>query len=357
MMTLSRWVRGVGAAALIGTFGACGAASAQPSADIASPRPMFSRLPQKPAAFPQALVTLPTFTESWTYAGFGYGGTIVGTAPTTGTRTTVPVYIIPIKFEFGSTVFSPTTVQSNGKSAQANTLASPIFKAGIDYVQGGTNLGKTQYIDAFQRANFWGTVASHPGWHLTLKAPTVLPLQTIKVPAADGFVGTPFGSTVGEADINWFDAVAVSLIASHTQIQPNSLVLFLTYDTYLTSGGGCCIGGYHSATGNQTYSEFTYVSTPGDFSQDVSALSHELGEWAEDPYINNTNQPCGGLLEVGDPLEGFANYGDYNYLLSGFTYHLQDLVLLPYFGAPPATAVNHWFTFQGEPVTVCEYGQ
>src|SRR6202790_386100 len=52
--------------------------------------------------------------------------------------------------------------------------------------------------------------------------------------------------------------------------------------TFLTSGGGCCIGGYHSANGaqpsGQTYSHATYVDSPGSFSQDVSALSHEIGE-------------------------------------------------------------------------------
>jgi hypothetical protein len=42
--------------------------------------------------------------------------------------------------------------------------------------------------------------------------------------------------------------------------------------------------------------------------------------------------------------------------LGGFTYDLQDLVTLPYFGAPATTSVKGFFTFQGEKLTVCQNG-
>jgi hypothetical protein len=97
----------------------------------------------------------------------------------------------------------------------------------------------------------------------------------------------------------------------------------------------------------------------GAFSQDVSALSHEIGEWADDPLtvnFNGNNTPC-GILEVGDPEEGFSNFGAFPYVLHGFTYNLQDLVTLPYFGAPATTSVNHWFSFQGNSsLFVCSNG-
>lgn len=145
-------------------------------------------------------------------------------------------------------------------------------------------------------------------------------------------------------------------------ITPNALPIFLTYEVYLTQGGGCCIGGYHSSEGStsapQAYAEATYVDHAGAFSQDVSALSHEIGEWADDPLvvnINGNNTPC-GILENGDPLEGNANFGGYRYVLHGFTYNLQDLVTLPYFGAPTSTSVNGWLSFQGESLSVCSNG-
>jgi hypothetical protein len=103
--------------------------------------------------------------------------------------------------------------------------------------------------------------------------------------------------------------------------------------------------------------EFTYIDQPGLFSQDVSALSHEVGEWTDDPFINN-NTPC-GILENGDPLEGGQPghpFGDYQYPLNGFTFNLQDLVTLEYFGAPANTSVNNFFTLQGQTLSVCQNG-
>jgi hypothetical protein len=145
-------------------------------------------------------------------------------------------------------------------------------------------------------------------------------------------------------------------------IQPNTFPIFLTYDVYLTQNNSCCIGGYHSSTGltsaPQAYAHATYVDHAGSFAQDVSALSHEVGEWADDPLvvnINGNNTPC-GILENGDPLENNSNFGAFPYSANGFTYNLQDLVTLPYFGAPASTSVNGEFTFQGESLTVCQNG-
>ena len=188
-----------------------------------------------------------------------------------------------------------------------NTLVSPIFDSTTTYTQGGVDVGTTQYIDAFQRANFWGTVKTDTNSHLLLSA-TVLAEQTLSPSRSYGKTGSPFGFTAGEVDINWFDAQLPGII-SKLGIQPNTFPIFLTYDVYLTENGGCCIGGYHSSEGSvsnpQSYAEATYVDHPGAFSQDVSALSHEVGEWADDPLTvnyNGNNTPC-GILEVGDPLE------------------------------------------------------
>ena len=161
---------------------------------------------------------------------------------------------------------------------------------------------------------------------------TVLPEQTLSPSRSFGKTGSPFGFTAGEVDINWFDAQLPALM-SKLGIQPHTFPIFLTYDVYLTQGGGCCIGGYHSSEGSvsnpQSYAEATYVDHPGAFSQDVSALSHEVGEWADDPLTvnyNGNNTPC-GILEVGDPLEGNPNYGGYPYSLHGFTYNAHPVSL------------------------------
>ncbi|MGO4882935.1 MAG: hypothetical protein ACLP59_19265 [Bryobacteraceae bacterium] len=353
--------------ALVAALSLTGLVQAQNDDAGTGPRPMFTVLHPKPNAnLVQPAVKLPTWKGSYTYSGQKYSYTMVGTAPATGTSTTVPAYIIPIKIVIQTKTFDPSHVLTNGNTVIQNTVLSPIFDTTTTYTQEGVNVGTTQYIDAYQRANFWGKVKSHPNYHLLLGGPTVLAEQTLTPPAGQSSTGTYFGVAAGVVNINWFDAQVQPLLKT-LNIPADALPIFLIYDVYLsnTSGAsGCCIGGYHSYTGVQAYADFTYADVVGAFAQNVSALSHEVGEWADDPETNNTDVPalCGEqgndsrILEVGDPLEGNPNYGGYAYSLHGFTYDLQDLVTLPYFGAPPTTSVKKQFTFQGETLSVCQNG-
>lgn len=317
-------------------------------------RPMFARQPGLRPNVIQKLAT-PNWTFGYTYQGTKYSEMFIGTNPAQGASSTIPVYIIPLKMVLGTTSFSPLSKLGNGLTVVQNTVASPIFQSNVDFVQGGTDVGTTQFTDAFQRVNLWGKVASHPGYHVLLGGPTVKPEQTLVVPAADGVVATAFGTKVIEASINWFDGQIQPLIAK-LKIPVNALPVFMTTQTYLLQGAksGCCIGGYHSFNGTQAYSHFTYIQTAGAFSQDVSALSHELAEWMDDPETSN-NSAC-GIYEVGDPLEGGPNYGGFPYVVNGFTYNLQDEVTPVYFGAPVGTSLHGKATFQGATLSVCSNG-
>ena len=338
-------------AALLVVASVAGTVFAQDAPDTLPAHPRYARLlPHLTADSGTPATPLTTWNGSFVYQGRTYKYNMVGTAPTTGTSTTVPTFIIPIALQYKSggttTTFSPLTKLSNGRTVVQNTQASPIFQK-MDWVTPeGTNLGTTQYEDAFQRGNFWSEVSAAPGYHLLLGSPTVAPLQTLVVPAADGSVGNEFGITVGLADITWFDGQLQTILTKFkSKITPGTFPIFITYDSYLTEGG-CCIGGYHSSYGSvsapQAYAQFTYIGTAGVFAQDVSALSHEAGEWLDDPLVVNTegNPVVCGILEVGDPEEGFANYGAFPYTLNGFTYNLQDLVYLEYFGAANTTSVD-----------------
>lgn len=354
-------------ATLPGVVGAAG--SARPAASTTqAPRPLFAVL-HTPQSRTARAASVPTWNFSYSYLGKTYTDTFVGTNPTGGASTTVPTYLIPIKMTLAGFTASPNKKLSNGKTVVANTTASPIFN-NIDYRQGGTDVGTTQYIDAFQRAALWGTVSSHTGYHVLLGTPTVKPMQTFAVPAGEGVVATEFGVKSIVANINWFDAKAQSLITT-LGIPAGALPIFLTTQTFLSSDGAtdqCCIGGYHSVTGGGVpYSDFTYIQKSGAFSQDVSALSHEIGEYVDDPFTNNSDTPAActalgnhnSLYENGDPIEVDTSpkYGDYPYALGGFTYHLQDLVTPVYFGAPTSTSVNGWQSFQGQSfTTVCQNG-
>ncbi len=323
----------------------------------------------EPLSIVRPLGGIPTFTFKWTYNGTLYHATFAGKAPSANTTTTIPVYIIPIKLTYGSTTTDPTAADYTGKSPVQNTLASPIFNAGIDYIQGGTNVGNTQYEDAYQRANLWGKVKTYTNSHTLLGTPTVKPVQSLTVPTNEGTVATEFGVKVIVANINWIDPKFTGMLTS-LGIPANSLPIFVTTQTYLSGNSGtsqCCIGGYHSYTGTQAYSHFTYISNSGStlaFSQDVSALSHEVGEWLDDPLTNNTSVPasCGTngnrnqIYEVGDPIEVDANYGDYNYTLNGRVWHLQDMVMPTYFGAPKSASIPYNQSFQGHKFSVCQNG-
>jgi hypothetical protein len=113
--------------------------------------------------------------------------------------------------------------------------------------------------------------------------------------------------------------------------------------------------GYHSATsGNQTYA-FAAYSDPGIFTasgiRDIHALSHEVGEWMDDPFGNNIVPTWGNVgqvsgcqnnLEVGDPVTGVA----FTVSPNNFTYHPEDLVFLPWFSRQsPSSSVNGRYTF------------
>ena len=96
------------------------------------------------------------------------------------------------------------------------------------------------------------------------------------------------------------------------------------------------------------------MDSPSSFSQDVSALSHEIGEWMDDPFADNfVHCNDNSLMEDGDPLVNNSNYGAFPYSLGGFTYHLQSLVFIDYFGAPKATSVHGWYSFQHDMSHVC----
>src|SRR5579863_8930676 len=127
---------------------------------------------------------LPLWNGSFVGTVFGktktYHFTMVGTDPaTTNTTTRVQVEIIPVEFRIGNRIYSPLTpVHGDTESPLDRTLDSPLFQNSVDFVQGGTDLGKTQYEDAFQRGNFWGSVQTNSNYHV-LFHPTVGPTQLL----------------------------------------------------------------------------------------------------------------------------------------------------------------------------------
>jgi hypothetical protein len=349
----TRLCQGQGLAlALLACFCLSALAVAQDSANNGSVA-RFVVIPPKPAApgrLPSS--TLQEWNGSFTYNNNTYPYVMVGTDPSTNTGAEITTWIVPVKFILsdGST-WDP--LSGGPFSPVARTAISPMFDSTTTYTQGGVDVGTTQYDDAYQRANFWSIVQNNMNSHILLGGPTarvaILPELTLNVPSGSGHQCNEFGIEVACVDINYYDNQVSAYLASSQTITPAGNPIFLAANMYWTEGG-CCIGGYHSANGPQTYNNFTYITTPGVFSQDISALSHEIGEWTDDPlYPNENNTPC-GILEVGDPLENGQPghpFGTWAYQLHNFTYHMQDLVTLRYFGGPVNQPVNSFWTFQG----------
>ncbi|MEF8763231.1 hypothetical protein, partial [Stenotrophomonas sp. A3_2] len=157
----------------------------------------------------------PIWVFNYSYGGKTFAETFIGTNPSTNsTTTTVPVYLVPVKVTYGSVTYDPTKVTANGVSVVQNVLNSPVFANSIDYVQGGVDLGQTQYLDAYQRGNLWGAGAAGSSYHVKLGTPVVTAVQSVTVPTRRGKLISAFGATnLIMANINWFDPQVAAMIS------------------------------------------------------------------------------------------------------------------------------------------------
>jgi len=323
-------------------------------------RPSRGIDPKSLARDANAGLTLANWTGSFLANGTTYSYTMLGTDPSLGSATTTAsAILIPVKLEFADgTILDPTApVYGQTKSSVALTEQSPLFKS-VAFTPGGTNVGDTQYIDAFQRAEFWNYVStSAPSYHVLFKL-TAKPVQTIRVPAYFGYTKAGPGNRVGYVNFDWLDG-QLAVLMYKLKIKTTTVPLFLVYDalSYGTMyGQNFVAGGYHSGFGSpgQVYAEFGFFDnalfpTTGD----ILTLSHELAELTNDPYLNNIvpnwSNPefpgtCSNILEVGDPVDDVVLQPPVT--LNGFTYHLEDLTFLPWFALQsPSTSVNGWYTF------------
>jgi len=330
--------------------------------------------------------------------GVTYGYNMVGADPNSCTGSacdvTVQVDITPIVVNVAGRTF-------DGNDVVAATLASPQF-ATNDYgstpkatiqtctynngtaIVNGSFCGgpggvlsqadagnQLQLQDATMRAQFnkYGT------YHLRLH-PNLMPAVTINVPQNQGaLIVSGRGVVGGQIDYGWWSSQIKNL---ETKADPTHLPLYLTDQIFLYLSnipGNCCVIGYHGtlATGRghgptsgnanqpvQTFAWASYVK-PGFYArpdngtdwalQDIHAVSHEIAEWADDPFVNNWVEPwltptapqygCTNILETGDPVVGIGfSMGTNTYFQgpspngttsSDGTFHPEDEVFMPWF--------------------------
>jgi len=300
---------------------------------------------------------IPTFTQFYISGGQLFAATMAGDFPVLGNTTHIPVTLVPLTviFEPGGQVFDPLQIVSHGDSPVSFVLKSPLFKAATFDKHPETNDAPTQWLDAYQRANFWSTITGGTSrnnpvkrdFHILLDTPQVAP-WFLAVPAWEGSVdkdsnGDPNGH------INWpfFDQEVRALLPL---FPAKGLTIFLLghidFPNWSNGGPNSVAGGYHLHMGNQTY-----IVDGFDFNgPDVEGLSHELAEWLADPFISSTtpgwrktaSSDCSHRMEVGDPMHGHVVEMQFH----GDTFHLEDLAFLSWFAPDqPSTAINGWRTF------------
>ena len=315
----------------------------------------------EPMSYRQAAAkgkALPTWGALFQYNGVFYGFDMIGSDPSRGSATSnIQLVIVPVAFRFSDgTLLDPTRpVQCNGtESALKLTRQSPVLQS-IDWIQGGTNVGHTQYPDAVQRAEWWNFAnGSAPDYHVILQ-PVVMSKQVIAVPASQGKTVTGHGCGVyGDVEGLYFDQKIRELIVQ-LNLQPNVLPFFLTYD--VVEDGG--VLGYHSTLSSIIYATATFSDQnfgPHHAFQDMVGMSAVLSATFNDPFGRNLTPNwkssfaprvgCHDLLEVAEPLAGLAM--PVTVPGNAHQYYVQDVAFeLWYPRAPASTSVNGWFSMFG----------
>jgi hypothetical protein len=315
--------------------------------------------------------------------GVTYGYNMVGADPYhcsgSGCSVTIETDITPIIVNVGGLTFS-------GNDVLAATLASPQFAnnnysttpaaTNVNFARGAggplSTLGQgLQLQDVTMRSQF----NTGGDYHLILH-PNVLPAVTINVPSNQGtLLQSGRGVVFADINISWWASQIQNL---ETTADPTHLPLYLTDNVLLHIGKdifNCCVIGFHGtrATGSgggsnnsngnakvQTFAWASYMS-PGIYArpngglywalQDIHAISHEIAEWGDDPFVNNLVEPwltptapqygCTNILETGDPVVGIGFAMGNNTFRQGTNpngtqsadgyYHPEDEALLPWF--------------------------
>lgn len=289
--------------------------------------------------------------------GVSYGYNMVGVDPATGGSATVEADITPLIVNISGLTFSgsdvlPATLaspqfalNSYGKTPAATAAGSfpnapALIRGAGGVLSQGDARNQLQLEDATMRAQFNQTGKSN--YHLILH-PNVLPAVTIDVPSNQGvLLQSGRGVIFADISISWWSAQIQNL---ESTADATHLPIYLTNNVLLHIGSNvlnCCVIGFHgtraaglgngstNSNGNAVVQTFAWASwvQPGIYSrpnggtdwalQDIHALSHEIAEWADDPFVNNTVEPwvtptapqygCTGVLETGDPVVaiGFA---------------------------------------------------
>jgi hypothetical protein len=320
--------------------------------------------------------SVPNFTRAFRSQGQVWPFTMIGNDPLLGRRTRVPARILAVSLELQNADLVSTT-RVPVAQFEERVLRSPNFEES-NYSSGDG----IQFADAIQRAEFFHSMQED--WHTELHPATVVDHMTLQIPrfttvTVDGVptqVRTYFSGTADDGSTfvllldeffndAFFNAVSDQIGANH--FSTDALNIVLLPNTFLFSEAegpaGSLTTGFHTFLFDDTtnpepvwISIFASWISPGLFGagiQDVTALSHEISESINNPFLINSVPAwqfpgfpgtCQDNLEIADPIEALDNETfpiRINQGPGNFVYHPQIMALLPWFEDDPRSNAIH----------------
>jgi hypothetical protein len=323
----------------------------------------------------------PQFTWQYTMAGnapFSSGDEDDRSRETT----TIGAPIVPVNLDLRNADGSPRFVGGHRLFSDATQYVKPVLKSPVfsDTFYGSSSR-PTQFTDAIQRAEFFNKSAA--SWHTLLSARTEETRTMVLIKGTYFFALNTDGSCcffvlvdIGTFENKLFPATAtdtttpIGAAENAGDIRTRDMSTFLFPNAFLYFNGDpnqCCVIGFHTydlepGGADNGFRERRYVVnysswiSPGIFRdptfEDITALSHEMAETFNDPFVNNAtpwwlspNGNCQNNLETGDVVEGLPN-AQFPISLNGSTWHPQNEALLQWFaGTTPSSAINNAYSY------------
>ena len=320
------------------------------------------------------------FTWEYTMVGnapFGQGG-----EDEQGETTTVGAPVVAVNVDLRNADGRPRFVNGKRLISDATQFVKPVLNSPVFSNTFYTSSdGPTQFTDAIQRAEFFHQ--SDDQWHTELR-PRVGPARTLTLRKGTYFFAlNNDGSCCAFVliDENAFlnglfpatptdSTTPIGAAENAGDIRTRDIATFLFPNAFLYVNGDpnqCCIIGFHTydlepGGASNGFREKRYVLnysswiSPGIFNDptfgDISALSHEMSETFNDPFVNNAvpwwlspNGNCQNDLETGDVIEGLPD-AQFPIVLNGSTWHPQNEALLQWFaGVTPSSAIQHAYSY------------
>jgi hypothetical protein len=329
--------------------------------------------------------SIPNFNDQFFADGFDFNGNpnrhwytnTVGNPAQMGRTTLIGAPLQPVNIQLedknGNLRFiGGHPLISDATQFVAPVLGSPVFSNAV-YSSGAE---PTQFSDAIQRAQYFNKMK--PDWH-TLLVPDSKPVLTMHIrqaascPTGPHFAGCNYVFSLNADGTccryilvndnppdfvfeNGLGNIVVTDIVNNV-ITTKDISTFLFPNVFVFFGDttNCCVLGFHtyffepgSDPEKRWVLNYSSWISPGVFGPgfvDVTALSHEIAETYNDPFVVSDNvhnltpfwlSPNGNCqddLETGDVIEGLPN-ATFPIVLNGFTYHPQN------------EALQQWFKFE-----------